>query len=59
MTERKRKLPTYCRPVKCIETGKVWLSGKSCAEDIGVTPSYLNDHIRFDETIKGRHCVKL
>lgn len=51
---RKRKA-TYCKRCKCRETGKVWATQLSCAQEIGVSASLLYEHIRFNEPVNGLH----
>lgn len=47
-----------CKPVLCIETGKIYASGKAAAEDIGADPSCISSAITGrSTTCNGMHFV--
>ena len=53
-----RRKPTRQVPVQCVETGKIWESVKKCAKYLKVSTCVLQERIKFNEDIRGRHYTK-
>jgi uncharacterized protein (DUF736 family) len=53
--QKKPKAPTYCVPIRCVETGERWKTKTEAAQAIGVSLNVISDRIRFREPINGKH----
>lgn len=58
-TPKVRKPPKSGYAVICVETQQQWESIKQCANEIGVSGSYLSECMRFRDAICGKHYNKM